>query len=705
MRTFLSCVCTLTEVAAHQRNLWPRVSLLDTSPTVRWMGKVGDALVFRVWGSHAFVRDTSADKLSSRTIPCVFLGFPPDDSCLAVLPPLPLPHCPPGRSSSLEVPLCAARGAVFGGAEPPSAEPRGAEPASAEPRGAEPASAEPGGVEVEGAEPGGVECEGAESGGAEPVGAEPGGAEHEGAEPRGAESEGAESGAQAFGVALQELEALPLEALELEELELETLELDALPLEAVELEVLKLLVMEVLELLLELEVPELLELLVLEVLILEILELPELVGLEALELETVELEALELEELELNTLALEALELEALELEALALQALELEALELETLELEALALDALELEALELKNLELEALELETLEQEVLALGLLELGLDSPPPAPSPYAEQTDSLTESECDCPPSIWGECALGTDVREDTQKDFECLAAVVPHLVAMFLAPQGDPDASDIPTPRTYAEAITGPYSSQWQIAMDAEMASWKSTATYVDVVPPSGASIVDGMWIFLVKRPPSSPPVFKARYVARGFSQRQGVDFFQTFSPTPKMTTLRLRCPPGFTGSFPLGTQWSLRQPVYGLRQAPREWHDTLRTTLAALGFAPSTADPSLFLRTNTSLPPFYVLVYVHQLVFATADTEALASVKSKLQKRLTCTHLDELSFSALAPPSDESVELSGLYPELVGCLRYQMTFTRPYLAYPLSILAPYVAPGRHRPEH
>ncbi|CAI7892174.1 unnamed protein product [Closterium sp. NIES-54] len=53
----------------------------------------------------------------------------------------------------------------------------------------------------------------------------------------------------------------------------------------------------------------------------------------------------------------------------------------------------------------------------------------------------------------------------------------------------------------------------------------------------------------------------------------------------------------------------------LRLPVYGLHQAPREWQDTLRTTLAPLGFAPSTADPLLFLRTVTSLPPFYVLVY------------------------------------------------------------------------------------------
>ncbi|CAI7772774.1 unnamed protein product [Closterium sp. NIES-54] len=333
---------------------------------------------------------------------------------------------------------------------------------------------------------------------------------------------------------------------------------------------------------------------------------------------------------------------------------------------------------------------------------------------------------------------------------------------------------------IPTPRSYAEAIEGPYSSQWQAATDAEMASWKSIGTYVDEIPPPGANIVSGMWIFRVKRPLGSPPAFKARYVARGFSQRQGVDFFQTFSPTPKMTTLRvllhvaaqrdyelhsldfstpflqgslheeilLRRPPGFTVSFPAGTQWSLRRPVYGLRQAPREWHDKIGTTLAALGFAPSTADPSLFLRIDTTLPPFYVLVYVDDLVFATADTEALAHVKSELQKRHTCTDLGELTsylglritrdrahctitltqshmvqqvlerfgftysspqstplptgHSLSAPPSDESVEPSGPYPELVGCLMYLMTCTRPDLAYPLSLLARYVAPGRHQ---
>ncbi|CAI7731617.1 unnamed protein product [Closterium sp. NIES-54] len=252
-----------------------------------------------------------------------------------------------------------------------------------------------------------------------------------------------------------------------------------------------------------------------------------------------------------------------------------------------------------------------------------------------------TTLVAESEFDSPPSIRGRT--------------ECLAAAVPHLVAMLLAHDGDPDAPDIPTPRSYAKAITGPCSSQWQTSMDAEMASWKSKGIYVDAVPPSGANIVDGMWIFRVMRSSGSPPVFKAR------------------SLHEKIWLCR---PPGFTGSFLVGTLWSLRRPVYGLHQAPREWYDTLRTMLAALGFAPSTAYPSLFLRTDTSLPPFYVLVYIDELVFASADTEALALVLQRFDFRYSSPQSTPVptGHSLSAPPSDDSVELSGPYLELVGCL-------------------------------
>ncbi|CAI7799312.1 unnamed protein product [Closterium sp. NIES-54] len=77
---------------------------------------------------------------------------------------------------------------------------------------------------------------------------------------------------------------------------------------------------------------------------------------------------------------------------------------------------------------------------------------------------------------CPPSVKGELALGCDVLEDRQFELEYLAVTARHLASTLLCPEGDPDALDITNPRTYAEAIMGPYSSQWQIVMDAKMVS-------------------------------------------------------------------------------------------------------------------------------------------------------------------------------------------------------------------------------------
>ncbi|CAI7792387.1 unnamed protein product, partial [Closterium sp. NIES-54] len=217
--------------AVHHLNLWPRVSLLETSPTLRWMGEVGDASVFRVWGSHALVRDTSADKLSVRAIPYVFLGFPPDapgwqfyhPTSRRVFPSqdvtfdetVPFYHLLPYRSAPPPPPP------LFLAPDPPPVDPlppQGPAPSGvsqvdpllgtvpievasgsgaargAASGGAASGGAEPGAAESEGAGSGGAEPAGAEPGGAEPASVEPGGAEREGVEPGGAESEGEESG-------------------------------------------------------------------------------------------------------------------------------------------------------------------------------------------------------------------------------------------------------------------------------------------------------------------------------------------------------------------------------------------------------------------------------------------------------------------------------------------------------------------------------
>ncbi|CAI7880195.1 unnamed protein product [Closterium sp. NIES-54] len=340
----------------------------------------------------------------------------------------------------------------------------------------------------------------------------------------------------------------------------------------------------------------------------------------------------------------------------------------------------------------------------------------------------------------PSSVSALTAAVADFASTRRLDFATRVAAAPPARPLSA---GDPDALDIASPRTYRKAVLREWASQWKVAMDSELASWRSTGIYVSVVPPPRANVVDGMWLFKVKRPPRPPPVIKARFVARGFSQHEGVDFFQTFAPTLKMTTLWvllhiaalrdyklhsvdfstafllgclneeiwLRRPPGFTDTFPPGIQWSLRRTVYGLRQSPREWHDTLRSTLRDLGFRPSSADPLLIVRAGST--PFFILVYVDDLVFATTNRAALAEshmvqqVLRQFEFQFSTTQPTPLvvDHRLTGPFPNEPFESSGPYAKLVGCLMYLMTCTRPDLVFPLNVLSCFVATGRHRPIH
>ncbi|CAI7885020.1 unnamed protein product [Closterium sp. NIES-53] len=818
-------------------NLWPRVSLPETSPTLRWTGKVGNASVFRVWSSRAFVRDTSADKLSARAIPCFFHCFPLDATGLQFYhptsrhvlpsqdvtfdesvpfyglfpyrsaPPLPpqLFLAPDPLPGTMPVEVAgdsgAARGAASWGVEPGGAEPGGAESEGAksgvvELGGAEPVGVEPGGAEPASVEPGGAECKGTESGGAEPRGtassrgpagasprlspqpkplspqevptclggagvtagaggtggavvADPGGAhtggigaaetgrvrgvgaggsgagDHEkfggagagGTGAGGARARGAgavDPGARVAGVGgavsggtgaggtlrprpyfvplLQQVLGLPSSPVLTPPFlcpppnQSQPLLQPASPLPA----------------------PS---------------PFTEKTGGHTKHRKHESRPASRVRAVRTGRHIPHAHPPPVPGTHAMALRPSSV------PLRVPLTSPPESSLPVVPDPESDLARATSPTVSrllativtdpsfESTAASALVAKLVDFAAACRLDYASAL--VAESESASPPSVTGECALGTDVLEDRQEDFECLATAVPRFASMLLAPEGDRDAPDIPTPRSYAEAITGPYSSQWQAAMDAEMASWKCTGIYVDAVTP-----------------------FWHDY------ELPSRDFNTAFLQGSLNEEIWLRHPLGFTRSFPAGTQWSLRWPVYGLRQALRKWHDTLRTTLAALGFTPSTTDPSLFLRTDTSLPPFYILVYVDNLVIATAETEGLNHVKSELQKRHTCADLGELrSYLGLqitqdtawctitvtqshmvhqvlqcfgfqfsspqptplstghtlsAPPSDESVEPSGPYPELVGCLMYLMTCTRPDLAYRLSLLARYVAPGRHR---
>ncbi|CAI7895639.1 unnamed protein product [Closterium sp. NIES-54] len=161
-----------------------------------------------------------------------------------------------------------------------------------------------------------------------------------------------------------------------------------------------------------------------------------------------------------------------------------------------------------------------------------------------------------------------------------------------------------------------------------------------------------------------------------------------LDFSTAFLQGRLHEEIWLRRPPGFNDTFPPGTQWSLRRSVYGLRQSPREWHDTLRSTLRDLGFRPSSADPAARTITLTQSHMVQQVLRRFGFQFSTTQPTPLA-----VDHRLT------------GPFPDELFESSGPYAELVGCLMYLMTCTRPDLAFSLSVLFHFVATGRHRPVH
>ncbi|CAI5951478.1 unnamed protein product [Closterium sp. NIES-65] len=757
---------------AHQINLHPRVSRPETSPALLWTGKVGDASAFRVWGSRAFVRDLSADKLSPRAAPCVFLRFPPDalgwqfyhptsrpvvssqdvtfdelvpyyrlfPYCTPSLPPpphflvpgplpvYPLPPqgpAPPGvsRVDAVEPVEVAGDSGTAAGAEPGGAEPGGATTGGAEPGGATTGGAEPGGPS-----PGSAASGAAEPGGAEPAAAGPARVASGGAGPGGspvalsrreplspqelrewfarrrrrtigAGDSSAAEGASAVGLGgASPGSATGVRAAEVVGAEATAVTPSGGPAAGAAGA--------------DVECPPPVQ---------SQSQLPPASPLPSPSPYTGPTgglaERCEPASRPASPVRAASTSGRSSRQRPPPFPGTHRMSLPPSTAPLRAPLPSPLESSLPVLADPESDSLcaasptvtrLLPTVItdpsfESTAAYALVAELVDFAARCRLDYAASL--VAESTSVCPPSVEGERALGTDVLEDR-----------------------DPNALDIPTPRSYAEAIEGPYSSQWQAAMDAEMASWKSKSTYVDAVPPPGANIVSGMSIFRVKRLPGSPPVFKARYVARGFSQRQGVDYFQTFSPTPKMTTLWvllhvaaqrdyelhsldfstaflqgslheeiwLRRPPGFTRTFPPGTQWSLRR---------RDYADT-----AGLAHVKSELQ-----KRHTCTDPGELRSYLGLQITRNRARRTITLTQSHMVQQV----LQRFGFTYSSPqatplstrhslstlPSDESVESSGPYPELAGCLMYLMTCTRPDLAYPLSILARYVAPGRHRPEH
>ncbi|KAM2723556.1 hypothetical protein EV1_026500 [Malus domestica] len=227
------------------------------------------------------------------------------------------------------------------------------------------------------------------------------------------------------------------------------------------------------------------------------------------------------------------------------------------------------------------------------------------------------------------------------------------------------------------PETFEEASQ---SSEWMTAMKEEIDALQQNQTW-DLVPkPRDVKSISCKWVYKIKRrPDGSIERYKARLVARGFSQQYGLDYDETFSPVAKLTTVRVLLalaankdwnmwqmdvknaflhgeldreiymiqPMGFQSQDHPEYVCKLRKALYGLKQAPRAWYGKIAEFLTQSGYSVTPADSSLFVKANEG-KLVIVLVYVDDLIITGDDEAEILRTKENLSVRFQMKELGQL---------------------------------------------------------
>ena len=234
------------------------------------------------------------------------------------------------------------------------------------------------------------------------------------------------------------------------------------------------------------------------------------------------------------------------------------------------------------------------------------------------------------------------------------------------------------------PTFYSEAVKSVDSSKWQQAMEDEMKALYDNETYELVPPPKGRKIVGGRWVYAVKCGPNGEETFKARYVAKGYSQVHGVDYHETFAPTARMSSVRMllqrvvqydmtihqmdvktaylnapidcdiymQQPEGFTqlGSNGESLVCKLKKSLYGLKQSGRNWNNLLHNYLIKEQFVQSLADSCLYVKHIDVECCVIVIIWVDDIIIAAKNVELVTSVKTSLSKVFKMKDLGEINW-------------------------------------------------------
>ena len=234
------------------------------------------------------------------------------------------------------------------------------------------------------------------------------------------------------------------------------------------------------------------------------------------------------------------------------------------------------------------------------------------------------------------------------------------------------------------PQSYEEAMSSPDSTKWKAAMDHEIHTLTENQTWNLTVLPKSRQETKGRWVYTIKQ--SSKPgevQYKARYVARGFTQIQGIDYEETYSPTARFTSIRTLLQKAANdnhlihqmdvkGAYlnaPIDKEIYIQQPpeyeernesgipltchllksLYGLKQSGRNWHTTLTSFLKSQGFTSSIIDPCIY-KSTTKGEQVFILFWVDDILICSSELELIREVKDLLSNKFRMDDRGELKW-------------------------------------------------------